>query len=447
MRHPQETVPPPPPLPVRKREIFGWAMYDFANSSFTTVVISVVYSAFFTSWIVPAGSTVRDSWWSVAIVASTVLAIVLSPLVGAICDYTGRKKRYLAYSTVACAVATAALFLAGPGDVWIAVALITLSNAAFMLGESFVGSFLPELATKKTMGIISGLGWGLGYFGGLVSMVLIMLTITADPTTDLGQYVMQNRTAMVLIGLFYGAAALPTFLLVRERARPVPGFENASMGALLRAGLSELRQSYALAKRYNVLFKFFLAFTVYMAGLEVVIKFIGIYATAELALQPSDLIWMFLIIQISAAVGALAFGVLEARLGAKPTVLATIVWWIAGILAIYFLPSIAEALGTTQKNVFFGISLIAGGGIGSIQSSSRAVVGLLSPRDRTAQMFGFWGMFSRVAIILGMSFGPVADLVGSRRHALLLVVAFFVVGGLMLSRVPIEAGIKAAEEA
>ncbi len=446
MRHPQEPTSPPPP--VRKREIFGWAMYDFANSSYTTVVISVVYSAFFTSWIVPTGSVVRDTWWSVAIVASTVLAIVLSPLAGAICDYTGRKKRYLAYSTLACALGTAALSLAGPGDVWLAVALVTVSNAAFMLGEAFVGSFLPELATKQNMGIISGLGWGLGYFGGLVSLVLIMLTITADPSTStgLGQYVMQNRTAMVLIGLFFGIAALPTFLLVRERARPVPGFENAGVGALLRAGLKELRQSWALARRYNVLFRFFLAFTVYMAGLEVVIKFIGIYATAELALQPSELIWMFLIIQISAALGALGFGILEARLGAKPTVLATIVWWIAGILAIFFLHPIAEALGTTQKNVFFGISLIAGAGIGSIQSSSRAVVGLLSPRDRTAQMFGFWGMFSRAAIILGMSFGPVADLVGSRRQALLLVVAFFVVGGLMLSRVPIEAGIKAADE-
>ncbi|MGA9520383.1 MAG: MFS transporter, partial [Myxococcaceae bacterium] len=276
MRHPQ------------KREIFGWAMYDFANSSYTTVVISVVYSAFFTSRIVPPGSTVRDTWWSVAIIASTVLAILLSPLAGAICDYTGRKKRYLAYSTIACALATGALALAGPGDVWLAVALVTVSNAAFMLGEAFVGSFLPELSTKQNMGIISGLGWGLGYFGGLLSLVLIMLTITADPATELGRYVTQNRTALVFIGLFFAVAALPTFLLVRERARPVPGFENAGIGALLRAGLNELKQSWALARRYDVLFKFFLAFTVYMAGLEVVIKFIGIYATAELALQPSD---------------------------------------------------------------------------------------------------------------------------------------------------------------
>lgn len=424
--------------PVKKIEIFGWAMYDFANSSYTTVVISLLYSAFFTAYIVPEGSEVRDTYWAVAIIASTVLAIILSPLVGAICDYTGRKKRYLFYSTVVCAVSTACLFFVQPGDVWAAIILITISNAAFMIGEAFCGSFLTDLATKKTMGIISGLGWGLGYFGGLASLLIVQVLIVADPTSDLGAYVTQNRWAMVAIGVFFFCAAMPTFLLVKERSKPVPGYEDAGMGRLLRAGLAELMQTANLARKYTVLFRFFLAFMVYMAGLEVVIKFIGIYATAELELATSDLITLFLILQISAALGALAFGLLESRWGAKPTVLATIVWWIVGILAIFFLDDLAALVGAERNNVFFGIAVIAGGGIGSIQSSSRAVVGILSPANRSAQMFGFWGMFSRLAIILGMSFGFVADAIGSRRYALLLVVAFFAIGGLMLLGVPID---------
>ena len=430
-------------VPVQKREIFGWAMYDFANSSYTTVVISIVYAAFFTEHIVPAGSTARDTYWALGIVASTVLAILLSPLVGAICDYTGRKKRYLLYSTLACAAGTAGLFFVAPGHVWLAIACITISNAGFMLGESFCASFLTDLATRETMGKISGLGWGLGYFGGLSSLALVLFVmVKADPASQLASFVQQNQAAMVAVAIFYVLSALPMFLLVRERSQPAPGFEQATLRQLMAVGLSELRASWGLTRQYPVLFKFFLAFTVYMAGLEVIIKFVGIYANQELRLSQAELTKVFLAIQLSAAGGALAFGFLEAKLGAKRTVLATILWWIAGCLGIFFLQDIAAASGRSAGDVFFVLALVAGAGIGSIQSSSRTVVGLLSPPQRSAQMFGFWGMFSRVAIILGMSFGPVSDAVG-RRPAMLMVVGFFVVGGLMLWRVPMERQLQA----
>lgn len=432
--------------PVKKREIFGWAMYDFANSSYTTVVISLVYSAFFTAHIVPEGGP-RDTYWSVAIILSTIVAIILSPLVGAICDFTGRKKRYLGYTTIVCALGTMALFFAGPGNVWMAVLFIAISNAGFMLGESFCGSFLTDLATKDNMGKISGLGWGLGYFGGLVSVALVMFgVVTASEAEQTALYITQNQQAMLVTGVFFALAAVPTFLFVRERAEPHPDYADASMGDLMRAGIAELLDSYKLVRQYDVLFKFFLAFTVYMAGLEVIIKFVGIYANQELGLEQGELVVIFLALQISAAVGALAFGVLEGWLGPKRTVLLTIAWWIMGCLAILFLQDLATLAGVTPATAFFPVALIAGAGIGSIQSSSRAVVGLLSPEERSAQMFGFWGMFSRVAIILGMTFGPVSDMLG-RRPAMVLVIGFFVVGGLMLWRVPIQRGIDEAHAA
>jgi len=244
-----------------------------------------------------------------------------------------------------------------------------------------------------------------------------------------------------MIGLFYAAAALPTFLLVRERSRPAPGFEDASLRRLIGVAATELKNTYALVRRFPTLFRFLLAFMVYTAGLEVVIKFIGIYATGELSMTTGELISMFLILQISAAIGALGFGFLETRLGAKRTVGLTIVWWIVGILAMFFIRQLAAIFAAEVVSVFFVIALIAGAGIGSIQSSSRTVVGLLAPPGRSAQVFGFWGMFMRLAVILAMTFGPVADALDSRRLALLLVLAFFVVGGLMLSRVPIDEAI------
>jgi UMF1 family MFS transporter len=186
-----------------------------------------------------------------------------------------------------------------------------------------------------------------------------------------------------------------------------------------------------------VLFQFLVAFMVYMAGLDAVMKFVGIYATAELAFGQGDLTIMFLILQLSAAAGALAFGFLEARFGPKRTVLATLALWVAAILAIYALAPLSAALGLEAKQTFFGIALFAGMGIGATQSSSRTVVGLLAPPDRVGEIFGFWGMFARLGAILGTGFGLVSDLF-SRRSALLLVVAFFVVGAALLARIDLD---------
>jgi len=428
--------------PVTKREIFGWAMFDFANSSYTTVVVTVVYSAFFVGYIVPPGSAIRDSYWSIAIILSTLLALVLSPLAGAICDLSGRKKAYLFGTTLICSVGTAALALVGPGAVWPAIALIVLSNATWMLSESLCGSFLPDLSTPETMGKISGLGWGIGYFGGLASVILATrMVIRSDPATNPAGYIAENQMAMVAIGAFFLVAALPTFLLVRNRSRPAPGYERAGALTLLKAGLREFGRTVETARRNRILFQFLGAFMVYMAGLDAIVKFVGIYAREEVRLTTAELGMLFLVLQLSAAGGALGFGWLESRIGPKRTVLLTLLWWIMGVLGIYFLDALAGTLGAEPKKVFYGLGLFAGAGIGATQASSRTVVGLLSPPDKTAQMFGFWGMFARLATILGTSFGFVSDSL-SRRAAVLVVVGFFVLGAILLSRVDIDRGMR-----
>lgn len=434
-------------IPVTRREIFGWAMFDFANSSYTTVVITVVYGTFFVGYIVPPGSAARDSYWSLAIILGTLVALVLSPLAGAICDLSGRKKAYLVASAVLCSVATAALALAGPGQMGLAIALVVVSNAAFLLSQAFCASFLPDISTPATMGRISGLGWGIGYFGGLASVIVASrLIIRTDPAVDPAAHVAENQLAMAAIGAFFLLAALPTFLFLRNRSLPAPGYEHAGFGALLAAGLREFRQSAATARAHPILFRFLAAFTVYMAGLEAIIKFVGIYAREEVRLSIGELGVLFLVLQLSAAAGALGFGLLEGKIGPKRTVLLTLAWWIVGVLGIYFLGPLARITGLEEKSVFFALGLFAGAGIGSTQASSRTVVGLLAPAERSAQMFGFWNMFAQVAAILGVTFGFVADWLHSRRSAVLLIVAFFVVGALMLWRVDVERGVREARE-
>lgn len=435
-------------IPVTRREIFGWAMFDFANSSYTTVVITVVYGAFFVGSVVPAGSRARDSWWSLAIILGTLLALVLSPLAGAISDLSGRKKAYLVATCIVCSVATAGLALAGPGDLWLAIALIVVSNAAFLLSQAFCASFLPDIATPDNMGRISGLGWGIGYFGGLASvLVASKLIIHSDPAVSPASYVAENQRAMVAIGAFFILAALPTFAWLRNRTLPAPGFERASTRRLIAAGLEEFRQSARTVRAYPILFRFLAAFTVYMAGLEAIIKFVGIYAKEEVRLATGDLAFLFLVLQLSAAAGALGFGILEGKIGPKRTVLWTLGWWIAGVMGIYFLGPLSRLTGFSEKAVFFGLGLFAGAGIGATQASSRTVVGLLAPAEKSAQMFGFWNLFAQVAAILGVTFGFAADALHSRRSAVLLIVLFFVVGGLMLWRVDIERGVREARAA
>jgi UMF1 family MFS transporter len=433
-------------LPVTRREIFGWAMFDFANSCYTTVVITLAYSKFFVSHIVPAGSALQNTYWSLAIILSTLVALVLSPLTGAIIDKSGRKKRALVSSCLLCSAGTALLFAAGPGDVWLAIGAIILSNVGFMLSESFCSSFLPEIATPANMGRISGLGWGIGYFGGLLSAALAMLVIVqSDPVAQASAYVRENQLAMLAMAGFFLIAALPTFLLVRNRALPAPGFERAGFVRLLRAGLDEFRETAAIVKRHRVLFQFLLAFMIYMAGLDTIVKFMGIYSEQEVRLTNAELINLFIVLQVFAAAGAFGFGWLEGRIGPKRTVLLTLAWWIVGVVGIYLMDSLAATLGVSPKQVFYGLGVIAGSGIGATQASSRTVVGLLAPPDRIAQMFGFWGMFSRLASVLGAaSYGLVADAF-SRRTGVLVIALFFALGGLALWRVDVDRGVREAQ--
>ncbi len=409
-------------------------MFDFANSSYTTVVITAIYSGFFITRIIPPESTVRDTWWSAAMAGSTLLALVLSPLAGAICDKSGKKKSYLLGSAVVCSVSTAGLFLVGPGDVLTGVLLLVVSNAAFMLSESFCASFLPEIATAKNMGKISGFGWGLGYLGGIASLALVYAITSGSKGLE---EIRSTQWAMAAVAAFFLIACLPTLLILRDRSQPVAGFEHAGQSQLFRAGWEEVRRTAKTLGRKSVLFRFLCAFTVYMAGLDVIIKFVGIYVQTELNFQQMDLILLFVILQISAASGALIFGLIEAQIGAKNAVLSSLALWILCILLIYFLHPLAGVSGWNEKHLFLLIALLAGSALGSTQSSSRTIVGLLTPAGKSAEVFGYWGMFTRIGSILGASFGLVSDAL-SRHIALLLVFLFFITGAILLYFIPIN---------
>jgi len=425
-------------IPVKKREIFGWAMYDFANSSYTTVVVTFVYSAFFVSYIVPPElAHLKNTFWSLAVALSTMLAIVLAPFVGVLCDYSGKKKKYLAWCTMTSVGATLGLFFVDPGQVWIGLTLLVLSNTAWMLSESFIASFLTDLSTKNNMGKISGIGWGIGYIGGLLSLILMKFVITADSTENSPAFIDQNQLSMLIIAVFYFLGALPTFLLVKERGVAKAGFSGASFGTLVKAAYSRLVAMKQIIGEYPVLFKFFIAFTAYSAGVAVVVKFFGIYTQQEVGITGGDYVLIGIILQVSAALGAVGFGFIEDKIGSKNTVLVSILWWIVGILGIYFIKALVSVTNIDIKLMYTIVSFIAGSALGATQSASRAIVGQLAKPQDSALLFGLWGTFGRFAIIIGMTFGPISDLL-SRQTALLFILVYFIVGAALLLPIQIN---------
>jgi len=424
-------------LPIQKREIFGWAMYDFANSSYTTVVITYIYSAFFISTIIPKDSILQDTYWSIAIAASTILSVLLSPILGAMADINGKKKKYLLWLTTVSVIFTASLFFVEPGQVWLGIGLLVFSNTAWMLSENFIASFLPDITTPKNIGKISGIGWGIGYVGGLLSLVLMIGLITASKEKNPELYIYQNQVAMFAVALFYLLAAIPTFIFLKERNVADTDNKEQNLASLLKASTKKASNMFALVKKYPSLFRFFIPFTMYSAGISVIVKFFGIYASEEVKITGIDLIMTGAILQLSSMLGAVSFGFMQDKVGAKLTLQTSLMWWLLGLLGIYYLENISLFFTMEIKQMFIVIAFIAGSALGATQSASRAVIGLITKKEDASLSYGLWGVFGKFAIVLGMVFGPISDAVG-RHNALIVIMFYFLIGFLLLRLVPFE---------
>ena len=416
-------------LPVRKREIFGWAMFDFANSSYTTVIVTVAFSIYFTKMVAPGGKA--DWLWGLAITISNLIVVLLAPVMGAISDDSGRKKIFLFATYVMCILGTASLYWVLPGSVWLGISLFVISNVAYSLGENFAGAFLPELSTPANIGRISGFGWGLGYLGGLGCLLLVLPRVSPGFTLD---NLPNLRITWILTAAFFLVAGLPTFLLMRERAERGPA---RTLPAYARVGFSRLVTSARALRHFGELGKFLAIFFTYSCGLMSIIAFAAIFAERNLGFNAKDLMVLFIVLQLSSAAGAVGFGVLQDRLGAKVTIQITLVLWLVLSISTYL---------CTSKSVFWLIALAAGLGIGSLQAASRALVGLFSPRSKAGEFFGFWGLASRGAYALGpLVFGLVSSFSGSQRLALLTNAGFFLIGLWFMRYVNEAEGLQAAQ--
>ena len=419
--------------PGSRREVLAWAFYDFANSGYTTVVLTTIYSAYFVGVVAAeidqAAPGTGTLLWTLAVGIANFCVLLSGPVVGAIADFRATKKKFLLVTTIACVLSTALLGLASTGAIVFAMTLVIVSAIAFASGENLIAAFLPEIAHPDKMGRVSGYGWGLGYFGGLLTLGVCLAYINWAEAQQLDSthYV---PVTLLITAVIFAVTATPTFLWLRERAIPRPMKAGKSY---LRAGFGEVRNTLAHVAQLPDLFRFLLCLTLFQAGVATVIVVAAIYAQEVLGFDSQQLIILIAVVNFTAAVGAFLFGFAQDHWGSVPSLAGALLVWIVAIVLTLF----AEE----QNDVWLAGNLI-GLAMGATQAGGRALIGRLTPESRNAEFFGLWGLAARAAAILGpMSYGITNRLTdGNYRVALLTTLAFFVIGLVLLLTVNEERG-------
>jgi MFS transporter, UMF1 family len=417
---------------VKKREVFGWAMYDFANSGYTTVVITAVYAAYFVGGI--AGKAEWATFaWTLALSISYAIVMLTMPSIGAYADMRAIKKRLLMITTAGCVASTALLATTGPGTVALAFCLIVISNTFYSYGETLTAAFLPELATPDGMGKVSGWGWSFGYLGGMLALgISLGYVIWAQ-----GQGIPAAKfvpVTMLITASIYGLAALVTFKLLQERAKLRP---QAVQESGLKASFAQLKSTFQQARQYKDFMWLMACAVFYQGGVQVAIAIAAIYAEQVIGFKQQETMILIFVLNIAAAVGAFSFGYFQDKVGHKLALGATLVGWVA--------TCVIAAL-TTTKGGFWYAAALAGVCMGTSQSAGRAMAGLFAPRQQTAEFFGLWGFATRLASIIGpLMYGAITWATGgNQRIAIASTTVLFVVGLALLTQVNVQRGRQAA---
>ena len=415
---------------VSRLEVWAWAMYDFANSGYTTVVITAVFNAYFVAQVARNAAWATFAW-TVALAVSYVGIMLAGPPLGAYADAHAAKKRLLFGTTCGCVLFTAALALVGRGDVALGVACIVLSNFFFGLGENLIAAFLPELAKEESMGRISGWGWSLGYIGGLVSLGVCLAYVTHAQASGAGATAFVPVTMLLTAGVF-ALASVPTFLFLRERARP-----DRVPAPLVGDTFARLRDTLRHAREHEDLARFLVCIVFYQAGIQAVIALAAIYAQEAMGFTTAETLILILIVNVTASAGAFFFGQFQDRLGHVRTIVATLLGWIAVVLI---------AWAAESRLLFWVNANLVGLCLGSSQSAGRALVGYLSPPARTGEYFGLWGLAVKLSAILGpITYGVVTWVTqGNHRLAILVTGSYFVIGLGILATIDVARGRRAA---
>lgn len=405
----------------QKIKVFSWLLFDFANTSFSVMMVTFVFPLYFKN-VICKGEPSGDALWGFSVSLSMLLVALISPVLGAAADYSGKRKRFLLFFTLTSIVATALLSFSGPGMALVAVLLFVLANMGFEGGLVFYDSYLKQLASAKSIGRVSGYGFAMGYLGALSILLLV------QPLLSKG-IVFSNmpnvQLSFLVVAIFFALFAAPLFLVLRDEKK---GERPAISFTAIRCSLREVKYTVQHIMSYPDLARFLLAYFFYNDAILTVIAFSSIYAQNTLGFTTGELIRFFMLVQTTAIAGSLAFGFVTDKIGPKRTIVITLLIWFVVVVAAIFADS---------KALFFYTGMLAGMSMGSSQAASRSMMTRLTPQEHVTEFFGFYdGTFGKASAVVGpLVFGLVSAQAGSQKVALASLLLFFILGLLLMTRV------------
>ena len=409
----------PEPVVTQKFKVFSWLLFDFANTSFSVIMVTFVFPLYFKN-VICNGEPSGDALWGFSISLSMLLVALISPVLGAAADYSGKRKRFLFAFTLISVLATAMLSFSGPGMAVVAIALFILANIGFEGGLVFYDAYLKEISTDKSVGRVSGYGFAMGYLG---AFAILLLT---KPLLSKG-IVLSNaanvQLSFLAAAVFFGLFATPIFLVLRDQQKKErPAISFASLGSSIK----EVKHTVRHIMNYPDLVRFLLAYFFYNDAILTVIAFSSIYAQNTLGFTTGELIVFFMLVQTTAIAGSIIFGFVTDKIGPKKTIVITLLIWF-----------VVAAIFADRKELFFYTGMLAGLSMGSSQAASRSMMARLTPREHVTEFFGFYdGTFGKASAIVGpLVFGIVSAQAGSQKAALASLLMFFTIGLLLMTRV------------
>jgi UMF1 family MFS transporter len=423
--------------PVDRRAAWAWSLYDFANSAFTTLIVTFIYATYFTEGI--AENEIDGTrLWARAVTLTAILVAVMSPYLGAIADRGGYRKRFLFTSTLVCIIATVILFFAGPGEVVKALTWFVIANVAFEMGNVFYNAFLPDISTPDKIGRISGYGWSLGYIGGLLCLVIGYYVLVAPDqppfglSAELGEHV---RATNLLAAAWFALFSIPIFVIVKER-RPA---ELPRLGALVRSANRQIADTFKEIRQFKDIFWLLFARLIYNDGLVTIFAFGGIYASGTFGFSTADIFLFGIALNLAAGLGAFAFGFVDDRIGGKTTIIIS--------LGILFASSLLAVI-TTSTALFWLAAIGVGLAAGPNQSASRSLMGRFVPLSKENEFYGFFAFSGKATAFMGPALlGVLTGAFGTQRAGIAVVLVFFVLGAVVLLKVDERRGAARADRA
>jgi UMF1 family MFS transporter len=408
----------------KKNVLIAWCLFDWAAAPFSSIITTFIFAAYFTGHIAVDKVSGTSQWANATALAGVVIAI-LSPIFGAIADHGGKHKVWLLTFTITCMISTSALWFAYPTPLAINYTLIAvvLGTISLELALVFYNSFLPHITPADYLGRISGWAWGLGYIGGIIALCICLFLFINSHITWLDSHTAaQVRICGPLVAIWFGLFSIPLFLIVPD----LPA-ANHSLFKSIQLGFNELKSTFKELPKEKNLFLYLIAHLIYIDGLNTVFAFGGIYAAGTFNMDLSQVIIFGISMNVAAGIGAISLAWLDDHLGSKPTILISLLGMI--IVSI-------PLLLTHKRIVFWAVALLLAIFVGPVQAASRSLMARLSPPDKSTEMFGLYSLSGRVTAFIGpWMLGMITLYFNSQRAGMATVVFFFVIGGLLMTRV------------